>query len=253
MNILRFSNVFLVLFSILLLVSCTDEPIDSLLASQTQQPENNNGGSGGLITAPDYWPTALNNEWIMKFNGVEQTPMKIISIDNIDNHTYFTFNQATGQGGGAIAGGIQRIRKNAGDYYIKLENISINAGVNTGTQTGYEMLFFKDYLNVGETWTGSYEQTTTYTNPQIPVISMNTTYTGTILETAATVSVNGVSYTNVIKMKIHQIVETTGLPTSQIDTEYWMAKDVGPLKTIVYSAGTTTPQSTSELVAYTLN
>lgn len=260
MNKIHFPyKLLIILFSVFLFASCTDEALDPVLANQIAQQQaddNNNGGGGnggGSTLSGDYWPTALNNEWIMKLNGVEQPPMKIISIDNINSFTYYTFSQASGQGGSASASGTQRLRKNSGDYYMKLEDMNINAGGFTGVQTGFEMLLFKDYLNAGETWTGNYVQTTTYNNPIIPVISMNTNYTCTIVETGSTLAVNNVSYSNVIKMRLHQSTQMTGLPTTEADTDYWFAKNVGPIKTITYSPGTTIPQSTSELFAYTLN
>ncbi|MBY0485977.1 MAG: hypothetical protein K2P85_02115 [Flavobacteriaceae bacterium] len=257
-NILSF---FLFTVSFFLFVSCDNEPLDPVLAAQITTPTGGGGtgtggggtgggGTGGGTSSGDYWPAALNNQWTMSQNGVTQQPMKMISVNSIGGLTYYTFNQTTGTGGGSGASGITRLRKSSGNYYLKVEDLTINAGTFTGVQTGYEMLLLKDYLTPGNTWTGSYNQTTTYNDPIIPVISMNTNYTGTILSVGNTETVDGEVYPNVIKMTIHQVTSMTGLPNTIADTEYWFAKDVGPIKSTTTSGGST---FSNILIDYILN
>ncbi len=236
-------SIFTFLFIAFSFVSCDNEPLDPLLVQQINSGTNNggsgSGGSGGGTSSGDYWPTALNNQWTMSLNGVAQQPMKMISVNSIGGFTYYTFNQTSGAGGGSAASGVTRLRKSSGNYYLKVEDLTISAGTFTGIQTGYEMLLLKDYLTTGNTWTGSYVQTTTYNDPMIPVITMNTNYTGTILSTGNTETVDGEVYTNVIKMTIHQVTSMSGLPDTIADTEYWFAKNVGPIKSTTTSGGTT--------------
>ena len=179
-------------------------------------------------TAPvtsDYWPTAINNQWVYSMGGTMQEPVKIVSTNVIDGKTYFTFAAPTS---GATA--TQRIRKSNGDYYIKLEDITIPAsgGLPASTTTGNETIYLKDNLPVGGTWTNSYNQTTTYTG--IPTaITMAFTITSTIEEKNVSLTVNGETYTDVIKVK--RVTSSTLMGTvSNSIGYYWYAKDVGPIQ-----------------------
>ncbi|WP_298393156.1 hypothetical protein [Flavobacterium sp.] len=256
MTKIKILSIFTILFAAFSFVSCDNEPIDPTLLQQVNSGGNNagggsggSGGSGGGTSSGDYWPTALNNQWIYSLNGVPQQPMKMVSVNSIGGFTYYTFNQATGAGGGATGTGVSRLRKSSGDYFIKLEDMNISAGGFNGVQTGYEMLLLKDYLTAGSSWTGSYSQTTTYTDPSFPVITQNTNYTGTILSTGNTEVVDGETYTNVIKMKLSQTTSINGVTSSAADTEYWFAKNVGPIKNVITSGATS---YTNILTDYTL-
>ena len=114
------------------------------------------------------------------------------------------------------------------------------------------MLILKDYLNVNQTWSGSFSQTATFTG--LPSTTQATSYSGVILEKDATVTVNGTNYTNVIKMKITQSVTVMGAPTNNVVTEYWFAKDIGPVKAVTVSTDDTgTETINNELQSYIVN
>lgn len=248
-NIKLIAGIFLILTSFTF-TSCENEPIDSAI-----NLDDNNGG-GGTSTG-DYWPAALNNQWVYKLNGVQQSPMKIISVNSINNATYYTFDTLFGQGStGGNAAATVRLKKNSGDYYIRIEDLNLNLGGGlTATMTGYEYILLKDYLTVGQTWTGSYNQTTTYSDPQLPAIIQSTNYTGTVIETGSTVTVNGVSYPNVIKVRVRQSTSFAGsLEPTLVDSDYWFAKDVGPIKAVNLStvSGNTTT-NTNELASFVIN
>ena len=245
------------IFAAFTFTSCENEPIDSSI--ELNNGGNNGGGNngggnnGGGTSTGDYWPTALNNQWVFKLDGVQQPPMKIISINSISGSTYYTFDTLFGQGSmGTLGSATTRLKKNSGDYYIRLEDLNLNLGNNlTAVMTGFEYILLKDYLNVGQTWNGVYTQTTNYSDPQIPDITQTTNYTGTIMETGGTLSVNGTSYPDVIKVRIHQSTTFPGLPTpSIVDSDYWFAKDVGPIKAINVAEGSTT---TNDLMSFILN
>lgn len=252
------AGIFIILISFTF-TSCEVEPIDS--AIELTDPGTGGGGGGGGggtggggTSTGDYWPTALNNQWIFKTDGVVQAPMKMISINSIGGKTYYTFDQLFGASSeGTSAAVVSRLRKNSGDYYLKIEDFTFDTGLGiTGTLTGYEMLLLKDYLNVGQTWTGSFTQTATFTG--LPSTTQATTYTGQILERDASVTVNGVSYTNVIKMKITQVVTVSGAPASNVVTEYWFSKNIGPVKSVTVSTDSGTSETTtSELQSYIVN
>lgn len=257
-NIKLIAGIFFILIAFTF-TSCENEPVDSTIVLSDGGTGGGTGGGGtgggGGTSAGDYWPAALNNQWVYKQNGVEQSPMKMISINSIGGNTYYTFNNLFGASStGTTAAAVSRLRKNSGDYYMKVEDLTIDLGGGmTGQMTGFEAIILKDYLSVGQTWNGSYTQTTTYDIPGIPAITTTTNYTGTITETGSSLTVNGVTFNNIIRYRLHQSTSLTGVPASELDTDYWFAKDVGPIKYITYNSGTSTPQYTTELLSYQLN
>lgn len=235
--------------------SCDNEPIDSEidLGNGGGNGGGGNNGGGGTSTG-DYWPTALNNQWVFKQDGVVQAPMKMISINSINSNTYYTFDQLFGSSSsGTTAGVVSRLRKNSGDYYIKIEDFTFDTGLGiSGTLTGYEMLILKDYLNAAQTWSGTFTQTATFTG--LPSTTQTTNYSGVILEKNASVTVNSHNYTNVIKVKITQSVSVMGVVDSNVVTEYWFSKDIGPIKAVTISTDSDgTETITNELESYIVN
>nr|WP_294938659.1 hypothetical protein [uncultured Flavobacterium sp.] len=232
----------LAFFAAILFTSCGDtEPLDPAIV--TNNGGGDNGGGNGTPSG-DYWPTAINNQWMLVQNGTALPPMKMISTDNFGGATYYKFSP---QSSGSTATNVTTwLNKSGGVYKLKQGDVNINAGGFTGTQTGYEMVLLKDNIAVNQTWTGTYNQTTTYTG--IPAITQTTNYTGKILEKGITVTVEGETYTDVIKMNMLQETSMTG-SLSIVNTEYWFAKNVGPIKIITYSGSGT---YTSVLTDYTL-
>ena len=55
------------------------------------------------------------------------------------------------------------------------------------------------------------------------------TYTGKIIARDATEVINGVTYTNVIKMTMNAVTNVDG-EINNVFSEYWFAKDIGPIK-----------------------
>jgi hypothetical protein len=253
MNKTKISSIVFSLFIAVLLVSCDNEPIDSMLNLDdfTDVVIDDDGGT----STGDYWPAALNNQWAFSQNGVDQDPMKIISINSIDGNTYYTFNQVFGtSSGGATGAPVTRLRKSSGNYYLKVEPFVIDYGQGlTGNITGFETLLLKDYLTNGQTWSGTYNQTTTFNDPLFPAVSMTTNYTGEIINNNTSITVNGETFSNVINVRISQVTSFPGAPPTEVETDYWFAKDVGPVKTINYDTATNLPAYTSLLESYILN
>jgi hypothetical protein len=236
-------SLFVILFTAISLTSCETEPLDSELDLNDfisdSNPNSNGSGnnnSGGGVSTGDYWPTTINNEWTFNQNGVALEPMKIVSTSSIGGATYYNFNNLFGQGTSTTANVAMSVKKDNGDYYIKVGDINSDAGGLTFVTTGYEFIALKDYLDVNGTWNGSFSQTSTYSDPNIPSITYNSTYIGTILEKGITVTVGGESFNNVIKFKISQTTNILGQSTVS-ETTYWYAKDVGPIKSSIASQG----------------
>ena len=181
----------------------------------------------GETSTGDYWPTAVGNQWVLDQDGSEVS-MKIISSEN----DYYKFDNFSGMGGGLDVSAAVYLKKTKGDYYIKIDDLTFNYGDGiTGKMTGYEFIFFKDYLDVNQTWTGSFTQSTSFSISGFPEIKQKTNYTGTILEKSSTVTVNGTTYNDVIRFKVHQVATIEGQSQStSADAEYWVAKDIGVVK-----------------------
>jgi hypothetical protein len=260
-------SIFVIITS-LTFVSCEDEPIDSSLLGNNTSGNGTGGngtgggngsggngnGSGGGTSTGDYWPAAINNSWSFSNNGAPSEDMTIISTSNVGGTTYYDFDNIFGQGATVSGTAAMKLRKNAGDYFVRIEGTSLDIGGGmTATQTPFEFLILKDYLAVNQTWNGTYTQSTSYSGGgiSIPAATSTSNYVGTILGTNLTETVNGETFTNVIKLKIVQTLTITGMPgNTLIETTYWFSKNVGPIKSETISNGSTT---TSILTDYVLN
>lgn len=193
----------------------------------------------GAPSGDDYWPRAINNQWVFAVNNVNQDPMKIISTDVIGGNTYYTFQQT----GGSASATLRLRKSNAGDYYLRMEEVT-TAG---GTTTGNETIILKDYESVGSTWTNNYLQTTTYVG--LPPIDLSVSVVSTIMEKNASITVNGETFNNVIVVKRVMTTTGVGFPTSTVTSTYWFSNHIGPVKiTTVSDSGTTDQLLTARIL-----
>lgn len=233
---------FIVLIATFSITSCSEvEPLDPVLSGQVNSGNGNGSGSGntgggnsGGSSSGDYWPTAINNEWSYDNNSTVSL-MKIVSTETVNGQLYYKFNPQSGSGTSSSGSATSSLNKNSGVYNLKTDDVTINAGGLTGTQTGYEFIILKDNIPVNGTWNGTYSQTTTYLG--IPPITVNTTYNAIILEKGVSETVNGELFNNVIKVKIDQTAVFAGAPSATVSTEYWFAKDVGIIKAVTSTSG----------------
>lgn len=220
------------LFAITLLsiigVSCDTEPTDPVLTEQNPD-DNNPGGGGGNNNGGDgtYWPLAVENTWFYNItNGTDQD-MTIGATQTIDGETYYKFDEFFGSNGPAFATGDAYARVDNGSYYVR-----VSATTNTGMSiSGLNYIIFKDYLNVGETWTDTFTQSMTFDMPgmpEIPDMQYEGTILGKILEKDISIEVEGETFNHVIHARVTQSV--MGAETV---SDYWWAKDVGPVKIIL--------------------
>ncbi|MEN9489178.1 MAG: hypothetical protein RL494_1443 [Bacteroidota bacterium] len=242
MNKIKNIAAFLFLFTAALFTSCTVEPYTGPIPN----PNNPNNLPPDPSTG-NYWPSAINNQWVFSLNGVNQAPLKMVSYDLVGANNYYTFGA---QASGAVSQ-ITRLRKLNGDYYLKSEDVVIAAqgAIPGSTSTGTERILLKDYVPVGDSWTTDYVQTTTYTDPAYPVVTTNFNIVSTILEKGSSLTVNGQVFNDVIKLRMVQNATFSGQTTSSI-SYYWFAKNVGPIR-IETSSGTSTYNQ--DLVSYILN
>jgi hypothetical protein len=244
MKMKKINFLFVVITALFTLNSCNIEPIDPSLSSEV---DNGGNSSGGGTSSGDYWPAAINNEWHLERNGTALPVMKMVSTEVISGKTYYKFAPQSGSGSTSSGTVTISLNKDSGIYKLKTDDITISAGGLNGMQTGYEYVVLNDDLAVGGSWNGSYSQTTTYTG--FPGITINTTYSGVVLEKNVSAIVDGETYPDVIKVKVTQISSLAGAPSTSAVTEYWYAKNVGIIKSITVSGGNT---YASILVDYTL-
>lgn len=198
-----------------------------------------NGTSNG-----DYWPMAINNEWMYEDNYSEQTSVKLTGKDNFGGTNYYRTLEENEYN-------LQVwLAKKGGTYFEKTSDLNLSQSGLTMVLKGYEIPLFKDYLNVNETWSGSTTTKLTYSyNGESGSEDIKILYNGIILDKSMTVTVNGINYTDVIKSKIELEVISSG--NSDFDEiEYWFAKDIGPIYQKTTSSGETNEM---HLIDYILN
>lgn len=191
--------------------------------------DSSNDDSAAENSTGDYWPTTVDNNWVFTQNG-EETTMKIIGTDEMAGAKYYKFNQMFGATASLDAQTSVWIKKNKGDYYIKIGEINIDYGTFTGKMTGYEFIILKDYLEVNQTWSGNFTNTTSYNVADFPSIVTTVNYTGKILEKGSVLVVSGTTYKDVIKFSFTQKASISGQASSETVTNYWIAKNVGVIK-----------------------
>lgn len=246
----------MVLFSAMIFVSCDTEPVDPVL-SDNENPDNQNPGTNPGpdpgTTEGDYWPMAINNEWLFSDNGQMIEPMKITATENVEGNSYFKINQFFVDAGSSEFTGsaTMLIRKNGGNYSVRISaHIPDQMGMSI-TVSPFEYIFLKDNLAAGESWEQTVTQTTSFEMPQSPIplppVVMTINITGEVLEKNVTAEVNGETYENVIKLRLTQVATAENFPETTTVSELWFAKDIGPIKSTV-------PGMTDQVLeSYTLN
>jgi len=208
---------------------------------------NNDSDDDDNQSTGDYWPTSVDNNWIYTRDGVESS-IKITGVNDRNGAKYYKFNQLDIFGRGVEENSALSIKKNKGDYYINVEEMNLTAESVSVKITGYDFLFFKDYLDVNETWEGTYTYTTS-NNANSQVYVTNATFKGKILEKGISLTVKGKVFNDVIKFRFEQILDNNDAwPDWDYSTDFWIAKDVG----IIKFEGVEGVGGVSELATYTI-
>lgn len=239
--------VFFTLFSMLLVTSCTTESLDSDLTNQEVDDNggnngggNNNGGNnGGGNTAGSYWPMAVNNKWTYDVSTGAAQDMKIINTQTIDNKLYYKYDNffgtsTAGQAGMAEVG----TRQQNGTYYAWVKTTA--SGTNLSP---VEYILLKDNIAAGETWNQTLVQNVTFNMPGIPPMTMTIEVQGKIIEKNISLQVGSQTFNDVIHSKLTQ--STLGTTTV---TDYYFAKNVGPVKIVMTGGGVNQTQTISSYI-----
>lgn len=192
---------------------------------------NDSTGNKNQNSTGDYWPTSVDNNWVYT-QGTSEISIKIIGTEDVNGSKYYGFNQLQIFGRAVNYSQPLSIKKNKGDYYIKASERNTTTNGVPYKITGYEFLFFKDYLDVNQTWTGTYNYTTSSNLFSKGFARTEVTYTGEIIEKGISLTVNGTVFKDVIKFRFTQILDgkDDAWPTWDNSTDYWIAKDVGIIK-----------------------
>ncbi len=167
----------------------------------------------------DYFPSALNNKWVLKDVETHDT----LTITHTGFHTIDGVEYSK-----LLQGGnefpllsetdceLVSLKKENGVYTIKVPD---RQGLN-----GYEYILLKDNVPVGATWSGSYQRIW-IPIPEFGVAAVyNNVYKGTILEKNASITFNGKTYNNIIKVKLEFNNDTN---TNYHGYLFWFSKGTG--------------------------
>lgn len=208
--------------------------------SEETPPTGNNASTG------DYYPTAVNNEWTYS-SGSSSYTSSLIAAETINNQLYYRFDNYSGvTASGTAVETDYWIRKDQGDYILRLDLDGNNGAYQVSMVNPVEIVLLQDYAQVGESWTSTANFEYTYTPlnslyPNIPNVVSNTEYRYTMLQRDLTVTVQGVTYTEVLEVE-----SVTSVPgATPVELTIYYAKDVGVIKTV--AAG-----GNQELTNYTL-
>lgn len=223
------------LFVLLTAFTCEDEPIDQDLLNQEYQDDNNDDEIGE--STGDYWPRAIGNMWNFDDTYYGDVTYDMVSIEEIDNKTYYKFDNLFGQESWlAKTGDTYYTRTAVGDFPV--------AGYEVST-TFITIRMLVDSAEVGDEWVDNVSYTISYTpigtNPEIPDFDYSASYVFEMMGRDLTRSVEGVEYQNVLHVKLN-------LQASDTSTiyNYYYAKDVG----LIEFDG---EQSSGVLLNYSLN
>ena len=108
----------------LLTTSCSEEfePIDPAIQIPVGGDDNGGNDDEGGVSTGDYWPMAINNQWVFSQNGINQQPMSITGITQVSGNSYYVYDNLFGVStSGQQFSGLIATRKSNGVYYYRVE------------------------------------------------------------------------------------------------------------------------------------
>jgi hypothetical protein len=184
---------------------------------------DDSGESTGTTTG-DYWPMKINNSWTFENNGNTEE-IKFIGTNEFNGKTYYKLQDFN-----SPMNAETWIRKNGATYYERVGDVNSTENGISITIKSHEVPIFKDDLEVNQTWSGTIRPKVTFSyNGTSGSLPTKVTYVGKIIAKNATETINGVTYTNIIKITLNADTDVDGQHNSTY-SEYWFAKDIGPIK-----------------------
>ena len=216
-----------------------------LLTSCSKDDESENNVDSFGVSTGNYFPLTENNKWWYLDDG-EVKLIAISTINYFDNIPYYRiYNSNSNLESWMIKKGASYFQK-SGDTFMNLNN------GNTLFIGEYEIKLLKDDVLVGGTWSDNLTLDIKVYGGGTPVsLPATLSYTSTVLERNATETIEGNTYTNVIKVHMYAL-ETVNSQNTIIESEYWFAKDIGLIKEITTSS-TDNITKVSYLTSYELN
>ncbi|WP_127844210.1 hypothetical protein [Psychroflexus aestuariivivens] len=252
-------------------ISCSNEPLegefpDSLdpnLPSNPGSPTEPGEGSTG-----DYWPMAVGNTWVYNVesnNSSSENEYSVNSETTIEGLPAYQIDNFISDAGVETPDlPVEQdfdqpdnyVIKNEGNYYNLLESFSFEENGISLSISGFNYVFLKDYLEEGQSYSSDFDFTYTssidiegFEDFEDIEFTQNFNYEMTMVERGMILEVNEVEYEDVIHIEIVLTISQEGLEETITDTsEVYLAKDIGPIRIINESEG-----STSDLISYELN
>lgn len=186
------------------------DPVDPEDPQDPEDPE--------VPASEDYFPMATGNIW----NYSSNTTLNITSTVSIAGNNYYQLGSA----GFFLQDGHTSdsyLRKAEGDYFVRIENETYDLeGYNVNIDL-VEYTILKDYLNEGDSWEETHSVNYTYLTAGEEYFQEGAVVVkGTIVAKDVSAEVNGVAYTEVIKIKM-----TRQTLLGLITTDIWYAKNIG--------------------------
>jgi hypothetical protein len=250
--------------------SCDNEPLDDDFPVN-QNPNPNNPGSPtdpGEGSTGDYWPTAVDNIWVYDtenadgstnendYEMISETTFEGLPAFELDN--FFVQSQLDAFDDPTIELTGYLI-KNEGNYSYYVPGSETN---ELGFMTTFQPLnyvFFKDYLEEGESFSDSFTFSLTISfegdedGIDFEPIDVSTTldYTITVVQRDYEMTINEETFENVIHLNFaSSYFDEEFNQTISSESDVYFAKDIGPIKIVDQNP---TEGFTSEITSYELN
>lgn len=213
--------------------------------SITSCSSDDSGDSNGTTTG-NYLPLAVGNKWNYT-DGTTATLDQITGTSTFGGTTYYESDDSADE-----IGIRSWVAKKGASYYQKVGAASYSEGTVSIEMESYELKMFRDDLAVGETWKGKVSPKVHFTSSSgSGTLTARINYEGEITAKEASVTLEGMTYTNVIKMNF-DVVQTVNSQVTNIHGEYWLAKDVGIIRESIISS-TDNITKTRVLTSYELH
>lgn len=212
----------------------------------TSDDINSNDEGNGHPTSTSYWPFAIGNKWNFKnINDPNDSFVHhLYKTINYEGKTYFQVEFLNAPENTETTDGV---REDNGVFY-ELHGAISQMGVNISAGT---IMSINTNLSVGEEWTdyvtltvsGDASGTITHTNK------------GKIIEKVASLTLNGKTYQNILKIElIKNINNSINGSSFTIKYEDWLAKGIGPVyRKTTYNYGENNEVEEYQLTSYSLN